>query len=251
MEFMMEEQGMRTNPWLIKEPSPFAKARLFCIPYSGCGASMYRHWPEFIGKIEVCPLQLPGRETRFHEPTYTSYEQLAQQLNEALQPYMDRPFAFFGHCGSALPSYEASLQLMQHGGPLPSHLFISSQVAPHEGPYGRFLELDDHELAAEIELLTYKMGGVPIPDMIELNTGIMRADLESNRRYMKQQPEQLAFPVTIIGWQEDQEVDPALLDGWSAYGSVSYQTLSGDHHHFLQAPLELMTVIAEAMRRYI
>ncbi|MFB6366763.1 thioesterase II family protein [Paenibacillus elgii] len=251
LEYVYEETEIQNNPWLLREPSPFAKARLFCIPYSGCGASMYRHWPEFVGKIEICPIQLPGRENRFREPTYSSYEQLAENLNEALLPYMDRPFAFFGHCGSALPSYEASFQLIQKGGPLPSHLFISSQVAPHEGPYGRFLELDDRELAAEIELLITKMGGRPLPDIIELNTGIMRSDLEANRSYKQGSPACLPFPITVIGWNGDKEVDPSLLSGWSEYGQVSFTVLDGDHHHFLQAPMELLSTIAEAMRRYI
>jgi surfactin synthase thioesterase subunit len=250
MEYVIEE-AVQNNPWLLREPSPFAKARLFCIPYSGCGASMYRHWPEFIGKIEVCPIQLPGRENRFHEPTYSSYEQLAENFNEALRPYMDRPFAFFGHCGSALPSYEASVQLMRNGGPLPSHLFISSQVAPHEGPYGRFLELDDQELAVEIELLIHKMGGKALPDIVELNTGIMRSDLEANRSYKQDCPETLPFPVTAIGWNRDKEVDPSLLGGWKEYGQASFKVLDGDHHEFLQAPMELLSTIAEAMRRYI
>lgn len=251
VEYVIEGTEVSDNAWLLREPSPFAKARLFCIPYSGCGASMYRHWPEYIGKIEVCPIQPPGRENRFHEPTYTSYEQLAENLNEALLPYMDRPFAFFGHCGSALPSYEASVQLMQNGGPLPSHLFISSQVAPHEGPYGRFLELDDQGLAAEIELLINKMGGKPLPDIIELNTGIMRSDLEANRRYTRSGPQALDFPLTAIGWNGDQEVDPSLLAGWSEYGQASFKVLDGDHHQFLQAPMELLGTIAEAMRRHI
>lgn len=248
---MVEQNDIQYHPWLIREPSPFAKARLFCIPYSGCGANMYRQWPEFIGKIEVCPIQLPGRENRFHEPTYTSYEQLASHMNEALLPYMDRPFAFFGHCGSALPSYEASIQLMQNGGPLPVHLFISSQVAPHEGPYGRFLELNDQQLSLEIELLIDKMGGTPLPDMIELNTAIMRSDLEANRNYQKKGPILLPFAVTAIGWNEDKEVNPSLLKSWHEYGTASFKVLHGDHHHFLNAPLELMNTIAEAMKRYL
>jgi surfactin synthase thioesterase subunit len=251
VEYVYQETEAQNNPWFLKEPSPLSKARLFCIPYSGCGASMYRHWPEFIGRLEVCPIQLPGRENRFHEPTYASYEQLAGEMNEALLPYMDRPFAFFGHCGSALPSYEASFQLVQRGGPSPAHLFISSQVAPHQGPYGRFLDLNDHELAAEIELLMRKMGGTPLPDIIELNTGIMRADLEANRRYIQSQPVQLPFPITAIGWNGDKEVDPSLLSGWEEYGETSFKVLDGDHHQFLEAPLELISVIAEAMRLYV
>jgi hypothetical protein len=56
-----------TSRWFLREPSAESGARLFCLPYSGCGASMYRRWPRFLGDIEVCPVQFPGRENRFRE----------------------------------------------------------------------------------------------------------------------------------------------------------------------------------------
>lgn len=28
--------------WFLREPSPESAVRVFCLPYSGCGASMYR-----------------------------------------------------------------------------------------------------------------------------------------------------------------------------------------------------------------
>jgi surfactin synthase thioesterase subunit len=249
MEPIYHSSQEQPNPWFLREPSVLSKGRLFCIPYSGCGANMYQHWPEFIGDIEVCPIQLPGRENRFHEPSYTTYEALADDLADALTPYMDRPFAFFGHCGSALPSYETTVRLVEKGGPVPARLFVSSQVAPHQGPYGRFLELTDDELKKEMEIFMRRMGGTPVPDFIDLSVGIMRTDLEANRQYKKEEPFLLPCPITAIGWQQDVEVDPSLIDGWREYGETTFRFFKGDHHQFLEAPMELLTAIVEDMER--
>lgn len=66
---------------------------------------MFNAWPARFGAddgIEVCAVQLPGRENRMREPHYGTYEELAGHLVEALTPYLDRPFAFFGHCAGSL-----------------------------------------------------------------------------------------------------------------------------------------------------
>jgi len=62
-----------TNPWIIyPKPNPQASLRLFCFPYAGAGASIFRTWHSFMTpEIEVCSLQLPGRETRIKEPLFT------------------------------------------------------------------------------------------------------------------------------------------------------------------------------------
>ena len=89
----------RPSRWLLRNPSPDSAARVFCLPYSGCGASMYHRWPRFLGDVEVCPVQLPGRENRLREPSAETYQELAERLIPALRPQLDRPFALFGHCG--------------------------------------------------------------------------------------------------------------------------------------------------------
>lgn len=233
--------------WLLREPGPDSSARLFCLPYSGCGASMYHGWPRFIGQIEVCPVQLPGRENRIREPLPPTYQELASDLAAALLPYLDRPFAFFGHCGSALPGYETSVQLQQRGGPSPARLFVSSQVAPHQGPYGRFLQMSDAELTEEMKTLIHQMGGSPMPALLELSVRVMRADVEANKRYRLDQPVPLHCPITAIGWTSDSEVDPSLMTGWSEYGETVFRVFEGQHYRFLQAPHELCEAIAADM----
>jgi surfactin synthase thioesterase subunit len=242
----------RKGRWLLRPPDPDAAARIFCFPYSGVGASMYAAWPGQIGPAEVCLLQPPGRENRLREPHYGDYDALAEELVEYLAPYLDRPFAFFGHCGGALPGFATALRLAAAGLPTPAVLFISSQVAPHDGPYGRFLSMTDQELTVELEGLVRALGGTPHPDLIALGLGVLRADVEANKRYKLPEPVTLPCAVTVLGWSEDREVAVDLMSGWDAYtapGRHRQVTLPGGHYEFLAAPAALLDELAADLVR--
>ena len=234
--------------WFLRPLSDAFEARLFCFPYSGCGASMYRHWPENIGPIEICPLQLPGRENRTREPHYGTYEQLANRLVDVLPPFLDRPYAFFGHCGGVLPGFETVLRLLERGQPAPMHFFVSSQVAPHEGPYGRFLQLSRQELAQELHKMLREMTGEEImPEMVEFLLEILIADVKANKQYHKSAPIRLPCPITAFGWSHDTEVDPQLMGGWQDCGQTRFQVLAGEHFSFLSLPDHLKAEIRHDM----
>src|SRR5437879_13597685 len=97
--------GSAQPRWFLRQPKPDAKARLFCFPYSGCGATMYQQWPRRFGDVDVCLLQPPARQNRSRDPHYQTYEQLAESLLEFLPPCLARPFALLGDLGGALPRY--------------------------------------------------------------------------------------------------------------------------------------------------
>ncbi|MFE2043093.1 thioesterase II family protein [Streptomyces sp. NPDC059477] len=241
----------RPNKMLLRPPKQDSAARLFCFPYSGLGASMYNKWPQQIGDVEICRVQFPGRENRFREPHYGTYEELAEQVTAGLLPYFDRPFAFFGHCGGALPGFATALHLARAGLPTPDTLFISSQVAPHDGPFGRFLHLTNAELAVELAKLTRAMGGTPSPDMIQMSLRVLRADITANQRYHLTEPVVLPCAVHTIGWSEDKEIRPDQMGGWPAYttdGRFAETILEGGHHTFLDAPPALLTTLTERLR---
>jgi surfactin synthase thioesterase subunit len=239
----------RLDRWFMRTPSADVGARLFCVPYSGCGASMYRAWPPVIRDVEICPIQPPGRENRLRDQPAATYQEMAAEMSEALLPYLDRPFAFFGHCASALPGYEAVLRLVERGYPQPSRLFVSSQVAPHQGPHGRFLAMTDDELRAEVRELIIQVGGNPLPSLLDLSLEVLRADIEMNRRYRLAEPVRLPCPITAIGWRQDAEVDPALMTGWRDCGEAVFRLLDGKHYRFMDAPPELMNVFLSDLGR--
>lgn len=227
--------------WLLHRPSPDAEARLFCFPHSGCGASMYHRWPRKIGRIEVCLIQPPGRETRIREPHYGTYEAMAAALVEYLPSWLDRPFGFFGHCGGALPGVELTHQLVAAGLPAPRRVFVSSQVAPHDGPYGRFLALNAAELADELRKLIVSLGGKPAPKLVEMGVELLQLDLEANRRYRPHELRHMPCGITAIGWTEDAEIPMPLMEGWRALSAdCRFALLAGKHYDFLGAPRALL-----------
>lgn len=235
---------MRTSKWLLRDPSPDSAALLFCIPYSGCGASMYRAWPRLIGHVETCPVQLPGRENRMREPAYGTYEEMADGLVENLAPFLDRPFGFFGHCGSALAAVETTVRLAERGMPLPTRLFLSSQVAPHDPPYGRLLGMTHAQLRDELYVLLADLGTAnPPADLIDMVHEILVTDMQATRKYVLDAPKALQTEITSIGWTRDIDVPAALTKGWAEYAPTTFELLDGVHYAFLEAPDALQQVI--------
>jgi surfactin synthase thioesterase subunit len=234
----------RKPRWLSRMPDDSARARLFCFPYSGCSASMYSRWPRWIGSIEVCPVQPPARQNRIQEAHYETYEALAAGLLEDMLPFLDRPFAFFGHCGGALPGVELTRQLGQADLAVPRRVFVSSQVAPHDGPYGRFLELDAGGLTGELRKMIARLGGEPSDELIEMGLELLAQDIDANKRYLVPRPFRLPAGITAIGWSRDAEIPLDLMSGWrETSADCRFTLLDGDHFEFLGAPAALLAEV--------
>lgn len=236
--------------WLLREPVGDRPTRLFMFPYSGTGASIYHRWPRKTLSTEFCLVQPPMRERRIREPHYGTYQELARQVVDNLLPFFDRPFGFFGHCGGALPGFATALELHRRGLPAPSCLFISSQVAPHDGPFGRYLHLNDDELREELNGFVRRLGGEPHSELIEVGLATLKLDLEANRRYTFGAPIRLSGLLQTIWWTEDVEILEGQMTGWPSYaeqGNFRAAVLPGDHHEFLNAPQALIDVLDDAM----
>src|SRR6266487_4106100 len=93
------------------EPNPNAAMRLFCFPYVGGNATTFRDWPQgVVRSVEVCPANLPGYGVRRLEQPFTRLLPLVQAIALSIVPWLDRPFAFFGHSMGALISFELARQ---------------------------------------------------------------------------------------------------------------------------------------------
>src|SRR5215216_1291987 len=79
-------------------PNPSAPLRLFCFPYAGGGSTIFRNWPRQLSPhVEVVTALLPGREGRLREPPLDRVDKVVDAAAENIRPWLDRPFAFFGH----------------------------------------------------------------------------------------------------------------------------------------------------------
>ncbi|MEV4706168.1 thioesterase domain-containing protein [Actinoplanes sp. NPDC049316] len=230
--------------WLPREPSRVAAGRVFCIPQAGYGSGVYAAWPAQRDGVEFLPVELPGRMTRFGEAMPESFALLVRDLAFALAPYLDVPYAFFGHCWSAHVAYEATARIEAVGGPPAARLFVSSQVAPQDGPYGRMLDMTDADLTRELEETVRAQGNTPYPDLVALYLRVLRGDVELARRYVVPEPVRVACPITAIGWSGDTEVGPGLMTGWPACGDTTFTVFDGPHLRFAEAPPELLDTLS-------
>ncbi|MBM7172987.1 thioesterase [Streptomyces sp. G44] len=229
-----------TSPWFVRPPSGHP-ARIFCFPFSGSGASAFSAWPGAIDDVEVSPVQFPGRENRLGHPHYGTYEKLAADLAGHLEPLLDRPFAFFGHCAGALPAYETVLRLAELGLPGPDCLFVSGQPAPHDASRDRMLTMTEPELRAELESFLRGRGIAPRPDMIDMGLAVLLGDHAAAGAYRRAEPVAVPCPVVVLHWRDDPDVSLDELRGWRAYAdSVEFRVLDGGHYDFMDAPDELL-----------
>lgn len=231
------------NPWLPRTPSSTATKRVFCFPHAGCGANIFEPWPAEKDGVELLPVELPGRLTRYGDPMPNTFQELAAAVIKGLRPYLDTPFSLFGHCWSGLLAYEVALQLQEAGLPQPERLFISGQLAPQDGPAGRMLEMDDAELEQDLIETVKRAGNEPYPELLAVYTKILRTDVEVCRRYIVPDPTRLDCPITAIGWAEDTDVTPDQMSGWTKCGDTAFKVFSGEHGRFLEAPEELLRTL--------
>src|SRR5689334_6006959 len=124
--------GEARNRWIaFSQPSADARLRLFCLPFAGGGAGIYRSWPEFFpADIDVLPVALPGREMRFAERPFERLSTLIPALAQAMEPLLDRPYALFGYSMGALIAHRLALHLSSRGFGEPAHLLVAAHRAP-------------------------------------------------------------------------------------------------------------------------
>lgn len=239
-----------TSTWLTQpRPNPRAQLRLFCFPYAGGAAQIYRAWPDGLPPfVEVCPVQLPGRGSRLREPALKSILRVAEAAAPALLPHFDRPFAFFGHSMGAVIAFELARHLRAAHGLRPAWLFVSGQGAPQTR---RDRRLTYNLPAAELVEDLRRLKGTPEevlnhPELLELMLPLLRADFESIQTYAYAEGEPLGCPVTAFGGLEDDEVSRQDLEGWGAQTSSRFalKLLPGDHffiHSSQQLLLQLLS----------
>jgi medium-chain acyl-[acyl-carrier-protein] hydrolase len=241
--------------WIsISRQSRAERLRLFCFPYAGGGGAMYHTWTAALPNAEVCPIQLPGRESRMREPALTRVSLLVDALAIAMRPYLSTPFAFYGHSMGALISFELARRLIRDGQPGPRHLFVAARRAPQLRDDRPVLHTQPEP--AFVEQVSIRYGALPkvIADdreLMRLFMPTLRADLAVCETYEYQDGAPFDCPISVFGGWQDSGVGRADLDAWrlQTAAQFSLRMFAGDHFFIKSAKAELLRAISDDLAR--
>jgi medium-chain acyl-[acyl-carrier-protein] hydrolase len=247
---MSETLPPESSAWVrFRQRSPVARLRLLCFPYAGGSALIYRHWMDLPPQIDVCPVQLPGRDERFREPAFTRTDALCDALVVALGGFLDMPFAIFGHSMGAIIAYEFARRL-QTGGSM-RHLLVSGQRAPHL-PLRRKQSYDLPDAAFRERLR--ELDGTPEAvlrdaDLMELLLPRLRSDFELTETYKRVEHAPLVCPVTAFGAAQDKEVSRSDLEAWrlTTTSAFDLKMFPGGHFYLDKEGPALRRSVAECL----
>ena len=241
------------NPWLVyPKPNPQADLRLFCFPYAGAGASLFETWADQLPpEIEICAVQLPGRENRIKEPRFTRLLPLLQEMIPNLLPHLDRHFAIFGHSLGAVICFEFAHYLQQLQHKEPSHIFISARQAPTlPALHPPIHQLPEDEFFREI----CRFNGTPDnvlqnTKLIKMFMPILRSDLAIVETYSYVEKTPLNTPISVFGGLEDEVVSLDSLSAWhqQTYNKFNLHLFPGNHFFLKSQQKEILQAIAQKL----
>lgn len=240
-----------SSPWVQKiRDDKSVRLRLFCFPYAGGGAGAFRGWTDLLSSdIDVCPVWLPGRETRSRELPYTHMSLLLRAITNALTPFLDVPFAFFGHSMGALIAFELAHHIRIHNGKTPVHLFVGGHRAPQlPGKDAIMHTLPD---AAFIQRLR-SYSGTPDavldhPDFVKIFVPLLRADFSICETYSYREHPAVDCPISVFGGLQDNDVARNELAAWEAQTNdrFSLRMFPGNHFFLHSAQTSLLSALSE------
>jgi len=245
--------AIERDGWVIRrEPRRGARMRLFCFHHAGGGASAFASWPSLLGEAtELCAVQTPGRENLFLQPRLRSIDALLPELLWRLKPWLDRPFAFFGHSLGGLVAFSAAHRLIEAGGPACELLMLSACLPPH-APRTASVLAD----APEPELLDSlrKLGSASAPalenaELRALFLPVLRDDLAMAESFFGGQWSRLQLPIMAFGGDNDTSVPRQKLELWRDYSDDGFAltTFPGGHFYIEDSRAALVGAIRERL----
>lgn len=247
------------NQWLVTHAAqPQAKLNLFCFPYAGGSAQIFRNWRQAFPAppgVQVWAIQYPGRAVRMQEPSLTDCSLMIERLMPALLPLLlTKPFALFGHSMGAILAFELTRALRRKHGLSPLHLFVSGRRAPqvkadepvtYDMPEAEFIERLRELKGTPAEVLEHE-------ELLQLMLPILRADFQLIETYNYRDEPPLQCPISVYGGLEDTEVEQEHLSAWceQTVATCSLKMFEGDHFFLHTAQPLLLEAIKRDLSAY-
>jgi len=240
------------GPWVVNEgrtEDSGASWQLFCFSHAGGGPSFFRPWGACLQpEITVRRVLLPGRESRLEEPPFRCIADLVDPLCAALEQFLDRPYALFGHSMGAAVAYEVARRFSAAGTAGPSCLIVSGRKAPWLASQHRLSALPDEEFVAEVA----RLNGIPPqvlgePELLSMLLPTLRADYELSETYRPLPGGRVDCPVVAYMSTSDPEAEYTEMLAWRKVtaGEFSIRVFHGDHFYLKGGRPDVLNAVRE------
>jgi acyl transferase domain-containing protein/surfactin synthase thioesterase subunit len=247
------EKSDENSVWFpYRKRSAESKFYLYCLPPGGMGASVFQSWskvlPDF---IEVCPIQMPGKETRLEEEPIANIETAVEAIKNVLLSDIKGQYGFFGHSLGALIAYQLAARMVAVAPIRPQHLYVAAYSAPRFDPNPHlknmlelfkadgFTNIPEPTSLGNIEpdklrtIIRTVFPGVPEltkNDLIQVMTFLL-ADVKIVESYRYKPELNFDVPITAFHGKYDVVVKEFEMKAWEEITSASFKLhiMDGDH----------------------
>jgi surfactin synthase thioesterase subunit len=221
------------NKWfVIPKPNPKAKLRIFCFPYAGGNVASFYPWVDRLNSdAELVLVHLPGRTSRIFEESYSSMDDLINELIKIMPCLLDKPYVLFGHSLGSRVAFELVNRFTELNIKLPVHFIASGSGAPSEKCKDKVTyNLSDEEFIGELD----RLGGTPKEllankELLEICLPSLRGDFQIAETYQFKDKVVFNIPLSILGGSDDLEYDKLIL--WEQFfqAPASISIIPGGH----------------------
>lgn len=218
------------------------KLRLLCFPFAGGGTLNYSRWRADINEnIDLCAINLPGRERLFSRPCLTDFNEYLSSLVYLIKRESGCPTIFYGHSYGGIAAYFTALELDQLDGLSPLHVFISARTPP-----SMEIDMNMGNMGKEqfIRVLINRYQGIPPqishnPELLNIFLPIIQSDFKMYEKYPRLleacKQKKIKSNITTIGYDEDEPSEASFFE-WRKFtqGSHKHIQLPGGHFEVLK-----------------
>lgn len=247
-----DEEGLFVRFNQQAEPA----ARLFCFPYAGGDANIFRSWVKDLpSTVEIIGVQYPGRSSQDGSAAISRCELVVELLHRAIVPLLDRDFVFFGHSNGALISFELARALAPERRKFHRHHVFSARLPAHMPRARKSISaLPYAEFICELR----SMGGTP-PELLaderlmRMLVPRLRADFAIGENYVFKPGALLECDITTLHGATDHLVNGAHVPLWAELttGIAQHRVIDGDHFFINSRRQDALAILHPLLRAVV
>lgn len=267
---------MGKNRWVLDCPKRTrvneqrVSLRILCLPPAGSGGSIFFPWearlqeliPEWVKtecdddhveatlkNVQVLPIELPGRSSRYKEALVKDMVEIVQQIVNGLEEQFlrdDIPFLILGHSFGSWIAFEMTREIEKRGMKRPIALLTSAIRSPRLAGVQNDIDstemhsLGEEEFWKKMEERYGKNKELEHPSVRKMMGPILQADFQIAETYAPLPDSRVSCPLFVSGGSEDVRYNEKMLQAWDDCTADSHFTVStfAGGHSYLFKPTE-------------